>query len=67
MKKKGKMSRAKYILFFNLLMLCKFCSNWSTNKKFSKKWVGPLNSIDYVCFDQVVYMYIFVFIYIPFF
>ena len=47
------MSKTKYILFFILHLLCKFCSNRSTNKKVSKKlgrspsgdlpnfWVGP--------------------------
>ena len=44
-KKTGKMSGAKYILFFILHILCKFCSNRSTKKKFPKNWVGPLNFV----------------------
>ena len=41
------MSGAKYILFFILYLniLCKFCSNRSTNKKVSKNWVSPLKGL----------------------
>ena len=45
--KAGKMSRTKYILFFILHILWKFCSNQSTNNFFflSKKCEGSLNCI----------------------
>ena len=38
------MSRAKYISFFILHILCKFVRIGPQIKKFPKNWVGPLNA-----------------------